>query len=168
LQNVSALVDATFNCTDVTCSAGVRCNLTVISDSIEGSTWEASCHAEWFMHANILGSIMVILTFVLMNASRIICMRGFARLFWRQLTDGRFGYLGTSDRAGELKYPNLITLEGYSMKRAIRESLAARIRWWERRSWFIMCFGLALNLPWIGLLCMLGSTMSVRSNAAGQ
>lgn len=159
MEPIPPLENGILSCQDLVCKTS-RCR-GPDQPTIRKDTWKASCYVEWYLHAQLLGSLMVILTFILINFSRIFTMRGFARVFWRYLTDGRFGYIGTCLRNGDLQYPSIITEEGYSMKRAIRESLAHRILIWEAKSWFIFLFGMALNIPWIVVLSVLNSTLEV-------
>lgn len=104
---------------------------------------------------------MVIVTYILMNLSRIFFMRGVVRVFWRFLTDGRFSYIGSCKRDGEIVYSSKITHEGYSMRRAIRESLAKRILYWERKALMIVLFALSLNVPYIAVLVYLNENFSM-------
>ena len=153
------LETALFNCSKVTCS--FQPCVGVADDHVAKVTWRAGCYAEWHIHATFLTIIMVTVMFILINISRILTMRGLVRVYWRYLTDGRFSYLGTCERSGDLKYPTIITEKGYSMKRAVRESLASRLKWWESKSFMILLFGIGVNIPWIGVLVFLNQTMTV-------
>jgi len=165
MVDLPPLTQYSYNCTLFTCSTydtstnSLACDLTVPTDQISNSTWTSACQAEWWWHANFLGSMAVVLMYILCNISRVYFVRGVARLGWRYLTDGRFSYLGTCDRAGELKFPNVVTIDGWSMKRAIRESLALRIQRFERRSLFLTAFAISLNIPYIIVLVVLNQTM---------
>ncbi|KAH9257998.1 hypothetical protein BASA81_003561 [Batrachochytrium salamandrivorans] len=150
-QTVPTLVDSVFECKRDAC-VGRLCNTKVDSNALLSITWAASCLSEEFVHMTFLTGAMVIIVFILINFSRIFAMRGIVRMYWRYLMDGRFTYLGTCERDGELRYPSLITVEKYSMRRAIQESLKVRIFYWEARAWGILLFGLGLNIPWIVIL----------------
>jgi len=164
-ESLPPLVNATYACTSFTCpsynneNGTYSCDTSFAKTDILQNTWIASCQAEWWVHANFLGSMMVIMMYILMNISRVLFVRGVARLAWRYLTDGRFSYLGTCERNGELKYPNVITADGWSMKRAIREALAVRIREYEKQSLGLALFAISLNLPYIVLLGVLSQQM---------
>jgi len=154
---------ALFNCSDITCSTKEVLCKKVDKDTMIVNTWKASCFSEWYVHATFLGSIMVTTVYILTNCSRIFTMRGLVRVFWRYLTDGRFSYLGTCERTGDLRYPSIITVQGYSMKRAVRESLAMRLRWWESKSYLILLFGLGANIPCIVILVYLNETFTTKN-----
>lgn len=150
-QQVPTLVDSVFECKRDAC-VGALCTTRVDSTAMLSITWAASCLSEEFTHMTFLTGAMVIIVFILINFSRIFAMRGIVRMYWRYLMDGRFTYLGTCERDGELRYPSLITVEKYSMRRAIQESLKVRIFYWEARAWGIFLFGIGLNIPWIVIL----------------
>jgi hypothetical protein len=105
---------------------------------------------------------MVMITFTLLQVSRIVFLKGVVRVSWRYLSDGKFTYLATCSRAGDLKFPNLVTQEGVPMKDAIRDNIKAKLRTWQRNGWFILMFGIGLNIPWIVVLAVADQTLEMR------
>ena len=154
------LRDATFNCSNVFASN----NLCLGPDapSILLSTWTAGCMAEWRIHTLILSSLMVIIMFVAINISRIYILRGIVRVNWRRLSDGRFSYVASCNKHGDMLYPKSVRDGGYTMKRAIREAIAIRLRSWQIRGWGILLFGVFLNAIWLGPLIAIDKTLGMQ------
>ena len=151
------LIDSIFQCSNYNCTAVICLDLSV--PNLRADTWQASCMAEMWVHTNLLGSIMVVVIYISVNCSRVMTMHGIVRVAWRHLTDGRFSFVATCTRSGELKFPRAVTEKQYSMKRAIRESLAYRIRVWQLKSFGYILVGILVNLPWIVILITLKNTM---------
>jgi hypothetical protein len=159
-KTMPPIKDATFNCSRIVCANDICPGPN--EGTIRRATYDSGCLSEWYIHAWFLGSSMVVITYVLMQASRITFLKGLVRVMWRYLSDGKFTYLATCSRAGDVKFPNIVMNEGVPMEDAIRENIKIKLKKWQRNGWIILFIGIGLNLPWIIVLAVADQTLEMR------
>ena len=180
LANVSSVRQAVFHpsCTDsfnaldadfFRCENVKVCKVECIgpnSARIKASSFDAGCTIEWYGHSAILGGVMAVLVFILMNISRWLFLRGLVNVLWRFLATNKFSYLGSAYFNGQLEYPRAVAEKGKSMKEMIRKSLREEIGKFERRGWAILVAGVLMNVPWIVLLIIVSNDLNFKKSQA--
>ena len=93
------LQDATFDCSVLspcqqTCSGPNK-------DKLRRVSKECGCITEWFFHSVWLQSVISLVVFGLMNASRTGFIDGLSRVLWKSLHPGTFTVYATCDQKGQ-------------------------------------------------------------------
>lgn len=93
------LHDAIFDC-DILPSCHMTCSGPNI-DKLQTMARECGCIMEWFVHSVWLKSVISLVIFALLNASRQGFVDGLARLCWKSLHPGAFTVWATCDNGGK-------------------------------------------------------------------
>jgi len=149
-QTFNILEDGTFKCENVEVCE-IQC-AGPNNQIIESSVFDAGCTGEHFLHSMLLQACMSVITFVLLNISRIVVMRGLVRYFFRHLANNKYQYLGSCYSDGNLIYPEKVTKEFWSMKKTIQTEIKKTLTRYQRSGALIILFGICVNIPWIVLL----------------
>lgn len=150
-------VKAVYNCSATnTCSA--RC-----SDPsraiLQAQSHETACTMEWWLHGSILGWLMIIVTFVLINWFRLEFVAAVVRIWWRRLSPGKYSFLGSCTDKGEKIYPEIMEEEDKTFEETIKDAVASAIKSWERWGYVHAVYALLLNTPWIVGLAILSQDL---------
>ena len=150
-------VAAVYNCSATnTCSA--RC--TDPSRAVlQAQSHEVACTLEWWLHGSILGWLMIIITFVLINWFRLEFVAAVVRIWWRRLSPGKYSFLGSIDAKAEKIYPEIMEEEGKTFEATIKDAVKEAIKKWERWGYIHAVYALLLNVPWIVALAILSQDL---------
>ncbi|KAH9255067.1 hypothetical protein BASA81_006826 [Batrachochytrium salamandrivorans] len=153
--NFPALDPAAFMCNNITSCSGSCSGSTM--EEFKPTIYLGGCNLERYMHSGVLGWGLSALTFILMNLSRCVVLRGLRRVFMRHFAQAEYSYLGTTSELGEIEYPQEVVKDGQPFKEFLMWELHQTIKNFERVGYFIVAFGLLLNIPWVfGLVYMSG------------
>jgi len=147
-DGLTELLDATYDCSAVGGSCSIGCP-DPASVSLQNNAHRSGCTFEWWMHASVVGTSLIIVVFILMNVSRIEFVKAVVRIWWRNISPGDFTYLATCTRSGEHVDPEQVTEEGLSMRETIQQELKIALTRWERWGYIHAVYAVSLNIPWL-------------------
>lgn len=144
------------------CSATNTCSARCADPSraiIQAQSHETACTLEWWLHGSILGWLMIIVTFILINWFRLEFVAAVVRIWWRRLSPGKYSFLGSCTDKGQKIYPEVMEEEGKSFEETIKDAVAEAIKKWERWGYIHAVYALFLNIPWIVALAILSQDL---------
>lgn len=149
------LESTAFTCSNISSCSGSCSGATM--EEFKPTIYSSGCNLERYAHSGVLGWGLSALTFILMNLSRCVVLRGLRRVFMRHFAQPDYSYLGTTSELGEIEYPDAVVKDGQPFKEFLMWELHQTIKNFERVGYFIVVFGLCLNIPWVfGLVYMSG------------
>ena len=153
---VADLQDQVFNCD----ALPVCDNVCEGADEalIRAVTKNCGCFAEWLFHSIFIKWAFSFFIYIFLNVSRMICMIGLLRIFWRFLHPGIFTYRATCDREGVYLAPRW--LKGAKFQEALKAQLDKQLGKYWLSGFIAFGIGLLLNVPWWVFLSLLSRNLA--------
>lgn len=157
-EDFEEMTSAIYNCSKIE-----PCEIKCAGPSnavVTREVYTAACVAEWWIHGSLMGCVMVVVMFVLINIARIEFVNATVKAWWRYLAPSEFSYYGSCEEDGTLIYPESVTEDGMYFREAVKKAVELRIKSWERGAYVHLVYALALNAPWIYLLVVLSRDLT--------
>ena len=152
------MTSAIYNCSKISpCEIGCA---GPSNDVVTRDVYTGACVAEWWIHGSLMGSVMTVVMFVLINIARIELVNATVKAWWRLLAPAEFSYYGSCERDGTLIYPESTSEEGMYLQEVVKKAVHLRIASWEKGAYIHMLYALTLNVPWIFLLVVLSRDLT--------
>ena len=148
-----------------------------------------SCTVEWFVHSNIMQSLLSVWVYLLMNMARALTIKGMIIIFWKAITPKIFDFLGSCDKNGQpidirdtAKTAGKINVDETNVEDgdtaagqakvaidniSIKVKLDRAIYRHERKGWMYLVIGLLLNSLWMLPLYYIQSNINYSSTTTG-